>query len=132
MKNLTATLALVVLVGTCETLRAEGAFTQETAILAISREDQTEALKTKRLRKEFTLTETIRVLTTYRVVTRNHYIRYAHTLHFAEGAVTVKEHGNCQWQIEPNYAGVVTLPAGRRIYLLRPDLVDEVKLAPKK
>lgn len=96
-------------------------FQDEGAILAVSREDPAIPLKTKLLNKEVTLPEAVKVLTTYRVVTRDQYLTYAHQVG-ANGSVTLKGGVTCLWQIESGYAGVVTLPAGQQVYLLRPDL----------
>ena len=101
---------------------AGGRFTDESAILAVGRDDQTEALKTKRLKKEVTVTDAVKVLTTYRAVTREQYLEYAHQPTGATGSVRVKGRGMCLWEIEPGYAAVVTLPHGRRVYLLHPGL----------
>src|SRR5262245_6005937 len=101
--------------------RAGAPFTDEAAILAVARDDQTEALKTKRLKKEVTITDAVTVLTTYRAVTRDQYLEYAHRFG-ATGSVTVKGVGVGRWAIEPGYAAVVTLPRGGRVYLLHPEL----------
>ncbi len=104
-------------------------FTDESSILAVTREDQTRDLEIQRLRKEVTLTAAIKVLTTYRVVTRDQYFIYTHQSG-AYGSVTSKGRGTCLWEIELDYAAVVTLPNGGRIYLLDPGL--KVPAAPTK
>jgi hypothetical protein len=99
-----------------------GPFTNESAILAVTRDDQTESLKTKLLRKEVTATDAVNALTTYRVVTRDQYLEYAHQLG-ATGSVTITGRGTYLWDIEPGYAAVVTPPrGGGPVYLLHPDL----------
>jgi hypothetical protein len=99
-----------------------GPFTGEAAILAVARDDQAQALKTKLLKQEVTITDAVKVLTTYRVVGRDQYLVYAHQ-GGATGSATVKGLGVCLWEIEPGYAAVVTLPrGGRQVYFLHPDL----------
>ena len=97
-------------------------FTNESEILAVARDDQAEAVKTKRLGKELTITEAVKVLTTYRVVARQQYLEYAHQSG-ATGAVTIRGRGKHLWDIEPGYAAVVTPSrGGAPVYLLHPDL----------
>ena len=114
--------SLVILFASCATLHAEKPFTEEPAILAVERDDQTQALKTKLLKKEIVVTEVVKVLTTYRAVTRDQYLSCDHQIAGACGSVKLKDRGTCLWRIEPDYAAVVTLPGGVEIYLLRPDL----------
>lgn len=114
------TLAGILAVGAAPPVDA--LFTEEAAVLAVARDDQTEARKSNRLRKVVTVRDAVTVLTTYRVVTRDQYLEYAHQPG-ATGSVTVRGVGVCLWKIEPGYAAVVTLPGGDgRIYLLHPDL----------
>lgn len=101
--------------------RADEPFQNERNILAIHREDQTQALQTEMLKKEVTLTEAIQVLTTYWTVTAEQYLGYSHQVG-ADGSVTLQGGVTCLWKIEPGYAAVVTSPSGRPIYLLHPDL----------
>jgi hypothetical protein len=119
---MTTWLAIACLLGPPPALGAGEVFVPEAAILAVARDDQTWALKTRALKKEVTITDVVKVLTTYRIVTRDQYLVYAHTLAGAYGSVKIKGRGTCLWAIEPGYAAVVTLPAGCKVYLLRPDL----------
>ncbi|MEI6150725.1 MAG: hypothetical protein WCS01_16635 [bacterium] len=50
-------------------------FTTEDQILAVSRQEQNNAIKTKMVKREVLLTEVIKVLTTYRKVTKHQYLR---------------------------------------------------------
>jgi hypothetical protein len=97
-------------------------FTTETNILAVSREDQTEALKTKVLEKEFTLRDAVVALTTFKQVTRDQYYIYAHRGIGAEGTVTLSGGKKYRWDIEPGYAARVADEQGAVVYLLAPSL----------
>ncbi len=119
---MTTWLAIACLLGAPPALGADEVFVQEAAILAITMDDQTHALKTRAIEKEVTITEAIRVLTTYRVVTRDQYLNYDHTDGIACGSVNIKGQGTYLWAIEPGYAAVVTLPVGGKVYLMRPEL----------
>jgi hypothetical protein len=109
--------------------RAGEPFTDEASILAISREDQANYLKIKRLKKELTLPSVITVLTTYRSVSRDQYLTYAHQFG-VNGKVTLKGGKEFSWEIEPDYAAKVKGADGEIIYLLHPKL--DVPLAPKQ
>jgi hypothetical protein len=119
---MTTCLAIACILGPSSRLCATEVFVGEAAILVISRDDQTQALKTKAIEKEVTISEAIRVLTTYRVVTRDQYLNYDHTVGVACGSVKIKGRGTFLWAIEPGYAAVITPPQGGMVYLLRPDL----------
>jgi hypothetical protein len=108
--------------------RAGEPFTDEASILVISREDQANDLKTKRLKKEFTLPAAIAALTTYQKVTRDQYLTYAHQ-RGAFGKVTLKGGKDYSWDIEPDYAAIVKGAHGEIIYLLHPKL--DAQPAPK-
>ena len=58
--------------------RIDPSFTDEASILAVSRQDQTDALRTRLLKKELMLPEIINVLTNYRKVSREQYSVYDH------------------------------------------------------
>jgi hypothetical protein len=120
--TMTTWLAIACLLEAPPALGADEVFVQETAILAITMDDQTHALKTRAIEKEVTITEAVRVLTTYRVVTRDQYLNYDHTDRIASGAVNIKGRGTFLWAIEPGYAAVVTPPVGGKMYLMRPEL----------
>jgi hypothetical protein len=109
----------------CPAARAGEPFTDELSILAVSREDQTNALKTKLLKKEVSLTEVITVLTTFHKVTREQYLVYDHQLTGARGSVTLKGGKNYTWAIEPGYAATVKGAQGDTTYLLHPKLKVE-------
>jgi hypothetical protein len=115
-------LTLACLLGLPPVLDAGEVFVQEAAIRAVTMDDQTQALKTKAIDKEVTITEAIRVLTTYRIVTRDQYLNYDHALGVACGSVKIKGRGTFLWAIEPGYAAVVTPSQGGTVYLMRPDL----------
>jgi hypothetical protein len=108
--------------------RAGEPFTDEASILAVSREDQANALKTKRLHKELTLPAAITVLTTYKTVSRDQYLTYAHQSG-AYGKVTLKGGKEYSWEIELDYAATVKGAQDEMIYLLHPKL--DVQPAPK-
>jgi hypothetical protein len=101
--------------------RAGEPFTDEAAILAISREDQANDLRTRRLRKELTLPAAIVALTTYQKVTRDQYLTYAHQSG-AHGKVTLKGGKEYSWDIEPDYAATLKGADGAIVYLLHPKL----------
>jgi hypothetical protein len=119
---MTTWLAFTCLLGPPPALGATEVFVGEVAIMAVTMDDQAWALKTKAIDKEVTITEAIRVLTTFRVVTRDQYLSCDHTDGVACGSVTIKGRGTFLWAIEPGYAAVVTPPVGDKVYLLRPDL----------
>lgn len=102
-------------------------FTDEAAILAISREDQTNALKTGRLKRELTLSAAITVLTTYRSVTQERFLIFAHQPGVS-GKLILKNGKAYTWTIEPDYAATLKGPGGETIYLLHPKL--DIKPAP--
>jgi hypothetical protein len=108
--------------------RAGEPFTDEASILAIAREDQANDLKTRRLKKEFTLPAAITVLTTYKMVSRDQYLTYAHQAG-ASGMVTLKGGKEYSWDIEPDYAATVKGADGNVIYLLHPKL--DARAVPK-
>ncbi|HEV2296782.1 MAG TPA: hypothetical protein VGR35_23270 [Tepidisphaeraceae bacterium] len=102
--------------------RADPSFTDEASILSVSREDQTEAVKTGLLKKELTLPQVIEVLTSYRKVNRDQYLVYAHQIG-ARGAL--KGGTTYLWEIEPDDAARVTAHRGETVYLLHPRLKTE-------
>lgn len=104
--------------------RADPSFTDKESILAVSRYDQAPALKTKLLEEELTLAPVIEVLTTYRKVSREQYLVYAHQTG-ACGTVTLKGGATYLWEIEPGYAATVTGHRGVTTYLLHPRLKIE-------
>ena len=108
--------------------RAGEPFTDEASILAISRDDQANDLKTRRLKAEVTLPAAIAALTTYRTVTREEYLTYAHRSG-ALGKVTLKGGKEYSWDIEPGYAATVRGAGGEIIYLVHPKL--DAQPAPK-
>lgn len=103
---------------------ADPSFTDEASILSVSRQDQTEAVKSGSLKKELTLPQVIEVLTSYRKVDRDQYLLYAHQIG-AFGTVTLKGGTTYLWEIEPNYAATVTAHRGKTVYLLHPRLKAE-------
>jgi hypothetical protein len=106
----------------CPGLRAGEPFTQESAILALTREDQTKALKTRMLKKEVTVSEVIAVLTSFNKVTREQYLTCDHQASGVRGTVTLKDGKTYTWEIEPGYAATVTDRKGEKTYLLHPNL----------
>jgi hypothetical protein len=119
---------IATMLGAGSACRAGEPFTDEASILAISRIDQANDLKTRRLKKEFSLPAAITVLTTYRTVSRDQYLTYAHQSG-AHGKVTLKGDKEYTWNIEPDYAAKVKGAGGEIIYLLHPKL--DVPLAQK-
>jgi hypothetical protein len=95
-------------------------FTTQREILAIDREDQTESLRTKLLRKEVTLSDAISVLTTFKKVSERQYFIYAHQMG-ARGTVTLTGGRHFSWEIEPEYAARIRSKDGMVVYLLRTD-----------
>lgn len=100
---------------------AAESFTDDASIMAISREDQANALATHLLKKELTLPEAIVVLTTFQRVSRDQYILYSHQPG-ARGSVTLKDGNAFAWEIEPGYAARLKGQGTIVIYLLRPDM----------
>lgn len=100
-------------------------FTDEASIMSVLREDQAEALKAQVLKKELTLPQVINVLTSYRKVTRDQYLVYAHRGLGARGSVTLKDGTIYVWEIEPDYAATVTAVPDETVYLLHPRLETE-------
>ena len=120
---MTRLLTLACVLAALPALREGEAFARdESDIVAVSLDDQAQALKTKAIKRGVGITEVIKVLTTYRVVTREQYLIYDHTVGVACGSASVKGGGTCLWAIEPGYAAVVTPPRGGEVYLLHPDL----------
>lgn len=101
--------------------RPNQGFTDESQILGVSRESQADALKTRRIKKELTLSEVLVVLTTYRTVSREQYLIYDH-VGGVQGTVTLTGGQVYLWVIEPGYAATVVDHQGHTTYLLRPDL----------
>ena len=116
---------VVCTLGTTAVERGQPSFTDEASILSVSREDQTEALKTGLLKAEVTLPQVIEVLTTYRKVTREQYRLAAHQIAGARGTVTLKGGVTYLWEVEPNYAATVKGHHGETVYLLHPRLKIE-------
>ena len=98
---------------------AEQTFAKPSDLSAITREDQTKALKIKAIRSEVTLADAIQVLTTYRRVSKKEYMKLAHQIP-AKGTVTLTDGKQYKWEIEPDYAAKVINPDGAVTYLLRP------------
>ena len=96
-------------------------FTTETQIVAVSRQDQSNAIKIKMVKREVLLSEVIKVLTTYHKVTRHQYMMYAHQIGVL-GTVTLADGKGYTWSIEPGYAATVKSADGEEVYLLRPEL----------
>lgn len=99
-------------------------FTPEDHILAVSRQDQSNAVKIKMVQREVLLTEVIKVLTTYRKVTKHQYMIYAHQIGLS-GTVTLIGEKKYTWSIEPGYAATVKSEGGKEVYLLHPELKTE-------
>ena len=125
MNNSTMLCLLAFLAGTAQALASDAqhvpVFTTEGQILAISRQDQSNAIKTKMVKRAVLLTEVITVLTTYRKVTKDQYMIYAHQIGVA-GTVTLTGGKSYTWSIEPGYAATVTSAKNDEVYLLRPEL----------
>ena len=96
-------------------------FTENCSIMAISREDQTNALAIHLLKNELTLSDALVVLTTYRRVTSEEYMLLAHQPG-ARGTVTLAGGASYRWEIEPGYAAELTMSEQPTVYLLRPGL----------
>jgi hypothetical protein len=128
MRVLFAAGVVTSVLGTGFACRAGEPFTDEASILAVSRDDQANDLKTRRLKKEFALPAAITVLTTYQKVSRDQYLTYAHRSG-ATGKVTLKGGKEYSWDIEPGYAARVKGARGEIIYLLHPKL--DAQPAPK-
>jgi hypothetical protein len=122
MRREIAAIGCAVWLAWCPESRTGEPFTREPAILAVSREDQTNALKTRLLKKEVFLPEVITALTTFNKVTRDQYLLYDHQLAGAQGTVTLKDGKTYKWKLEPGYAAEVTSPGGDKTYLLDPRL----------
>ena len=102
----------------------ETTFTTESEILAVSREDQTDALKTKLLRKVVTLSDAISVMTTFKKVSKLQYLIYDHQIG-ARGTITLTGGRHFSWEIEPGYAARIRGDDGAVVYLLHPDAKTE-------
>ena len=128
MRRYTMLCVLAFLAGAAHALASDTenvpTFTSEEQILAVSRQNQSNAIKTKIVKREVLLTEVIKVLTTYRKVTRHQYMIYAHQLGLS-GTVTLTKGKSYTWSIEPGYAGTVKSADGEEVYLLRPELKTE-------
>lgn len=90
-------------------------------IMAVSREDQTEASRIKLLKQEVTLSDVLDDLTTFKEVTKQQYMVYDH-LPGARGTVTLKGRGVCKWELEHGYAAQINDEHGVFTYLLAPSL----------
>jgi hypothetical protein len=112
----------------CPALLAGEPFTQESAVLAVSREDQTNALKARLLKEEVPLSQALAVLTTFKKVTQEQYLIYDHQVG-ARGTVTLKDGKTYTWAIEPGYAATVTDAGGATTYLLPPRLAGPADAA---
>lgn len=128
MTNCAILCLFVLLVGATHALANDGGsvpvFTTEGQILAVSRQDQSNAIKTKMAKREVLLSEVIKVLTTYRKVTKHQYMVYAHQIGVF-GTVTLAEGTSYAWAIEPGYAATVKTAGGEETYLLSPELKTE-------
>jgi hypothetical protein len=122
MKSATTTILLVCCPLWCPESWAGEPFVDESAILAVSREDQANALKTRLLKKEVCLPEVLTVLTTFPRVSREQYLTYHHQIAGARGTLTLKDGKTCAWEIEPGYAAQVKDDKGTVTYLLHPSL----------
>jgi len=129
MKVLFAAGVVTSVLGAGFACRAGEPFTDEASILAASRDDQANDLKTKRLKKELTLPAAITVLITYKTVSRDQYLTYAHQSG-ASGKVTLKGGKEYSWDIEPDYAAKVKGANGETTYLLHPKLKIQPASAP--
>lgn len=105
-------------------------FTDELAILGVSRMDQSAALESKLIEEEVGLCEVILVLTTYEMVSRQEYMVLAHQIGIT-GTVVLKGGETFLWSIEPGYAGTVTDSKGELVYLVHPKIRAKQKDAPK-
>jgi hypothetical protein len=128
MKLLFAAGVVASVLGAGFACRAGEPFTDEASILAVSRDDQANDLKSKRLKKEFTLSAAITVLTTYKTVSKEQYLTYAHQSG-ASGKVVLRGGKEYSWDIEPDYAAQVKGAHGEIVYLLHPKL--DAQPAPK-
>jgi len=99
-------------------------FTFEEQILSVSRQDQSNPINTRMVKREVLLTEVIKVLTTYRKVTKHQYMIYAHQPGLS-GTVTLIGEKKYTWSIEPGYAATVKSEGGEEVYLFRPQLKTE-------
>jgi len=127
MRNITKFCLLGFLVGSISLAsdpKEVSVFTTEGKILTVSRHDQTQAIKTKMIRREVLLSEVITVLTTHRKVSKLQYMIYHHQIG-VRGTVTLTDDKVYEWSIEPDNGAVVTTPEGEKIYLLHPDAKTE-------
>ena len=128
MKRSTILCLLAFIVGGTHSLAMDAkhipVFATEEQILAVSRQDQSSAIRTKSVNREVFLTEVIQMLTTYRKVTKHQYMTYAHQIGIS-GTVTLTNGKVYTWSIEPGYAATVKSLDGEEIYLLRPELKTE-------
>jgi hypothetical protein len=104
----------------CEAQQTNAVFTTVSNIMAVSRDDQTQALKTRLLDKEITIPDIVTVLTTFETVTRARYMVYAHRPTGAKGTVTLTSGRLFKWELEPGYAARIEDTNGVVTYLLSP------------
>lgn len=116
----------IIALSVASTAGADGRFTDEASILAVTRQDQTPLLKIRMLKEELTLPQVLVVVTTYSKVDRDQYMVYAHQPG-PQGTVTLKGDVTHRWEIEPNYAAKVTDRDGNIAYLLHPRLKATAK-----
>jgi len=95
-------------------------FTTVSNIMAVSRDDQTMALKTDLLIKEVTIPDVVTVLTTFKKVTKAQYMIYDHMIPGARGTVTLRGGQLYTWELETGYAARVEDTHEVVTYLLSP------------
>ena len=96
-----------------------------TDIVAVTRHDQSAAIKYKYIEKEYTLSDLFEDLEKFRVVSEKQYdvVSYSTSL---TGEITLKEHGTYFWEIHPNISGVLRDPRGGKIFLLNKKTFDSM------
>lgn len=104
---------------------AADVFINESVIMGVTRADPARVGKAEAGKKELTLSEVLRVLTTYKKVSREVYSTYHHLGATDSGSVTTRNGVVYLWQIEPDCAAVVIAGQGERqtTYLLAPRLL---------
>lgn len=126
MKHIIAAILFGLLITGRANCQAADTFTNDSEILAVSREDQTNAIRTKILKSEFTVSQAIVALTTFKKVTRERYLDFAHQIGVT-GTVTLKGGKTYSWSIEPDYSATVKDLQGEKMYLVNSKLMGDEK-----
>jgi hypothetical protein len=123
MKTILTLAVLVAIQSICfcgEAQQTSEVFTTVSNIMAVSRDDQAQALKIGLVKKEVTIPDVVTFLTTFETVTKAQYMIYHHTIPGAKGTVTLTDGQIFNWELEPGYAARVEDAHGVVTYLLSP------------